>query len=180
MANISEVHENSAQHDRAQAQEAHPGHGGKLRRYGLFLSLLMGTAIVAVVVAAFMLYRSGVTTALVSHVGDDSNMLHMGHLLLTEWEVSSLNSLLSDELTIGNSVLELHNDGQTVHRFAIWRGGVVQGDQVVGGTLIAETGYIHPGEFTTLDIDLEPGEYLLLCSVRGHLERGMYATVQLQ
>ena len=134
----------------------------------------------AVVVVAVILSRSEETTATVSHVGDHSNTLHMGHLVLNEWDVSGLGSALGDEVMAGKSVLELHNDGQTVHRFAIWHGGEVQGDQVVGGTLIAETGYIRAGEFTTLDVDLEPGEYVLLCFVRGHAARGMHATVQLQ
>ena len=94
--------------------------------------------------------------------------------------VSGLGSALDSEVMAGKSVLELHNDGQTTHRFAIWRGGEVQGDQVVGGALIAETGYIQPGEFTNLDVDLEPGEYVLLCTVRGHTARGMNATVVLE
>ena len=74
----------------------------------------------------------------------------------------------------------MHNDGQTVHWFAIWRGGVVEEYQVGGGTLVAETGYKRPGEFATLDVDLDPGEYVLICPVRGHLAKGAYATVQLQ
>ncbi len=180
MANSSQVQVAGAQSDRAQEWEANPNDSRILRRYGLFFSLLMGTAIVAVVVTAFMLSRSGETTATVSHVGDHFNMVPTGHLLLTEWNVAGLSSVLNQEVKAGRSVLEVHNDGQTVHRLAIWRGGVVEGDQVVGGALIAETGYIQPGEFTTLDIDLEPGEYLLLCSVRGHAARGMYATVVLE
>ncbi len=180
MANISQVPGQAAQSDRAREREANPNDRGNLRRYGLVFSLLMGIAIVAVVVTAFTLSGSEETTAAVSHVGDHSNTLPMGHVLLTEWNVSGLNSILGDELKTGESALELHNDGQTVHRLAIWRGGEVQADQVVGGALIAETGYIQPGEFTTLDVDMEPGEYVLICSVPGHTARGMYATVQLQ
>ena len=180
MANISQAPGQAAQSDRAQEREDNPNDKQNLRQYGLVFSLLMGIAIVAVVATAFTLSRSGQTTATVSHVGDSSNILHMSHLLLTEWNVSGLNSLLGDELKTGKSALELHNDGQTVHRFAIWLGGAVQGDQVVGGALIAETGYIQPGELTTLDVDLEPGEYMLLCSVRGHAARGMYATAVLE
>jgi len=92
-----------------------------------------------------------------------------------EWDVAGLNSGLSEELKIGRSVLEVHNDGQTVHRFVIWRGGEVQGDQVVGGILVAETSYIQPGGVALLEVDLEPGEYVLVCGLRGHTARGMYA-----
>ena len=179
MANISEVQDHGAQRDPAQAREAKPGHGGKLQRYGLILTL--GALILAVIIAAGILISgSGETTAKVSHVGDHSNIMDMGHLLLTEWDISGLNSGIGEEVKLGHSVLELHNDGQTVHRLAIWRGREVQGDQVAGGTLVAETGFIRPGELVSMDIDLEPGAYVLICSVRGHLSRGMYATVQLQ
>ena len=174
MANTSQVQD---QGDQGQPWQYHNGWRW-LRWYGLAFTI--GAIFVAVAVAAVILSRSEETTAAVSHVGDHANMVHMGHLLLTEWDVVGLNSVLNDELTVGDSVLEVHNDGQTVHRFAIWRGGVVEGDQVVGGVLIAETGYIQPGEFTNLAVDLEPGEYVLLCSVRGHLARGMYATAEVQ
>ncbi len=178
MATISEIQGHGAQSDRAQESEAKPKPRGNWRWIGL--TLMIGTVIALVAAGAFTQFRSEETTATVSHVGDHSNMLHMGHLVLNEWDVSGLGSALDNEVIAGKSVLELHNDGQTVHRFAIWHGGVVDGDQVVGGVLIAETGYIRPGEFTTLDVDLEPGEYLLLCSVRGHTARGMYATVVLE
>ncbi len=168
MANSSQVQDVDIQRDR------------NFLLYGLFLSFSIVAAIAAVVVVAVILSRSGETTATVSHVGDHSTMVHTGHLLLTEWNVAGMKGVLANEVKLGDSVLEVHNHGQTVHRFAIWRGGMVKGDQVVSGTLLAETGYIQPGEFTTLDVDLEPGGYVLLCSVRGHAARGMYATAQLQ
>ena len=178
MANATQVQAHGPQHDQAQAREANANHSDKWRWYGP--ALMIFAVVVGLAVVAVTQYRSEETTVAVSHVGDHANMVHMGHLLFTEWNIAGLNSVLSDEVQIGDSVLEVHNDGQTVHRFAIWLGGVVEGDQVVGGALIAETGYIQPGEFTTLAIDLEPGEYVLLCSVRGHLARGMYATVTVQ
>ena len=177
MAEIAEVRVGGEQGDRAQAREANPNHRGNLRWYALVV-LIAIAAIVAT--AAFTLSRSGESAHAVSHVGDYSQMMHMGHLLLTEWDVTALNASLNDELKHGESVLEIHNDGQTVHRLAIWRGGVVEGDQVVGGTLIAETEYIQPGKMTNIDVDLESGAYVLVCSVRGHLARGMYATVNSQ
>ncbi len=145
-----------------------------------FLAILIGAGVIAVVAAVTIgiLPYSKEAPASVSHVGDHTNTMSMGHLLLTEWEVSALSSVLSQEVKPGRSTLEVHNDGQTVHRLAIWRGGVVEGDQVVGGTLVAETEYIRPGKMTTMDLELESGEYVLVCTVRGHLARGMYATVK--
>ena len=120
------------------------------------------------------------STVKVANVGDDSNTMQMGHLLLTEWNIAGLESSFDDEIKVGNSLLELHNDGHTVHSFVIWRGGEVQGDQVVGGTLVAQTPYIQPGGVALLEVDLEPGEYMLVCGVRGHVAKGMYAEVVLR
>ena len=163
--------------DREQAWEANPNPRRQLRWYGLVVLITIAAIVAA---AAFTLPRSEESTHAVSYVGDHSQMMRMGHLMLTEWDVAALNSGLNNEIKSGESFLEIHNDGQTVHRLAIWRGGVVQGDQVVGGTLITETGYIRPGEFATMDLDLERGEYVLVCSIRGHTARGMHAPVQMQ
>ena len=159
----------------ADIPEVKPGHGEFLRLCGMIF--MFGTLIVGVIVAAGILISgSEEATATVSHVGDHSDTMNVGHLLLTEWDITGLNSRIGEEVKAGGSVLELHNDGQTVHRLAIWRGGEVQGDV----TLIAETDFIRPGEAATLHVDLEPGGYVLVCSVPGHLARGMYATVLLQ
>ena len=171
MANSSQVQVDGAQSDRAQEREAKPNPRGNWRWLGL--TLMLGAVIAAVAAGAFIQFRSGETTAAVSHVGDHSQLLHMGHLLLTEWDVAGLNSVLSNEVKVGDSALEVHNDGQTVHRLSIWRGGAVEGDQLVGGTLVAETGYIRPGELTLLNVNLKPGKYVLVCSVRGHAARGV-------
>ena len=104
--------------------------------------------------------------------------MSMGHLLLTEWEISGLGRVLRQEVRAGNSILELHDNGQTVHRLAIWRGG--GGDQALGVNLIAESGYIQPGEIATLDVGLGPGTHVFICTVPGHLARGMYAQVDLK
>ena len=145
---------------------------------GLTIAVIVAVAVV--VAAGILISGSRVATAAVSYVGDHSNTVSMGHLRLAEWEVTGLGSVLSNEMNPGDSVLEVHNIGMTAHRLAIWRGGEVLRDQVVGGSLVAETGYIQPGEITTLHVDLEPGEYSLICAVRGHTARGMYATVQVQ
>ncbi len=177
MAEITEVRVGGEQGDRSQAWEANPNHRGNSRWYGLVVLIVIAAIAAA---AALTLSRSEESMPAVSHVGDHSQMMHMGHLLLTEWDVAALNAALDDELKHGESVLEIHNDGQTVHRLAIWHGGVVQGDQVVGGALITETDYIRPGELTILDVALERGGYLLVCSIRGHTARGMYAPVQVR
>ena len=84
------------------------------------------------------------------------------HIINSEFPLVENNGYLPPEFTINNYHHRLENM------------------EVVGGALVAETGYVRPGEMVTLNIDLEPGEYVLICSVRGHLERGMFGTVQLQ
>ena len=174
MASISEARGHGAQ-----AWETKSGDSGNLGWFALAVAAV-GAAIGIVVVAAIILPQGKETTATVSHVGDRSNIVPIGHLQLTEWKVAGLNNGLSNEVKLGDAVLELHNDGQTVHRLAIWRGGGVNGDQMEGVTLIAETGYIGPGELANLNVNLEPGKYVFICTVPGHLARGMYATVELK
>ena len=179
MADIPEQQILTAQHDHEQASKAGHVIPRHLRLYGLAFALV-ATVIAAAAVAAVVLSRSEESTVKVPHVGDHSHTMYMGHLLLTEWEIDSLASSFNHEIKVGNSSLEIHNDGHTVHSFGIWRGGDVQGDQVVGGILVAQTTYIQPGGVTTLEVDLEPGEYVLVCGVRGHVQRGMHAKVVLE
>ena len=85
MAEITEVGVGGLPGDRAQEWEANPNHRGNSRWYGLVV-LIATAAIVAA--AAFTLSRSEESVQVVSHVGDESQMMHMGHLLLTEWDVA--------------------------------------------------------------------------------------------
>lgn len=174
--------------------KANPQNNGKLHWYGaalMFVALIVavvvtavaltiGAVIAAVVVTAVIRSSAEEPTVTVSRVEDYNPVVSMGHILLNEWDVAAMGMILSDEVKAGSSVLEVHNDGEKVHRLAIWRGGGVEEDHVVGVTLIAETGDIQPGGVETLDVDLEPGEYALICSVPGHLARGMHAKVQVQ
>ena len=93
---------------------------------------------------------------------------------LTEWSITGeegrpLKALPSDEV-----LLTVHNDGTMVHKLAIWEGEKVVGDRVEGGTFVAETGFIEPGDVTTLQADLEPADHVLICPIPGHTALGMH------
>ncbi len=89
---------------------------------------------------------------------------------LTEWSVTALGTVESGEVRF-----DVQNDGGAVHQLAIYRGGSLRGDSIDGGTLIARTGNIRPGETETLQTSLEPGDYWLVCPITGHTVAGMSA-----
>ena len=49
-----------------------------------------------------------------------------------------------------------------------------------GGTLVAETGHPKPGEVASLTVDLEPGDYIVVCPIPGHLTRSMHIDVPIK
>ena len=97
---------------------------------------------------------------------------------LNEWSIAGQGGLSIQPLPSGVATLEVCNDGRASHVLAVWRGGRVVGDEVRGGTLVAETPFVRPGGTETLDVDLEPGEYVLTCPVPGHIEHGMHAQIE--
>jgi uncharacterized cupredoxin-like copper-binding protein len=81
----------------------------------------------------------------------------------TEFELE----LEQTEFAAGTYDLEFRNDGDTPHNL------VVSGPEVEN----AATPVIGPGEEATLRVALVEGEYEFYCSVPGHKDAGMEATV---
>ena len=73
----------------------------------------------------------------------------------------------SDALSAGSYTIEVVNEGSATHDFVVER----DGDDV------AATDTIAPGASATLEVDLEPGEYVFYCSVGNHRSMGMEVTV---
>jgi plastocyanin len=86
---------------------------------------------------------------------------------LTATEGEMYIELSSDELSAGSYTIEVVNEGSATHDFMVER----DGDDVAGTDTIA------PGSSTTLEVDLEPGEYVFYCSVADHRAMGMEVTV---
>jgi uncharacterized cupredoxin-like copper-binding protein len=79
---------------------------------------------------------------------------------LTEFEIA----LSSGQIPAGGTIT-VHNMGTTAHDLAVSRTDLT-------------TGSIEPGESATLDIsELEPGTYDLLCTIPGHADSGMTASL---
>lgn len=77
---------------------------------------------------------------------------------LVEWSVD-----LPAEIEAGRTAFEVSNDGTVRHRFAIEGEGI---DAVLEANL-------QPGETDTLEVDLEPGTYVVSCPIGNHRGRGM-------
>lgn len=77
---------------------------------------------------------------------------------LVEWSVD-----LPAEMEAGRTAFEVSNDGTVRHRFAIEGEGI---DAVLEANL-------QPGETDTLEVDLEPGTYVVSCPIANHRGRGM-------
>jgi iron uptake system component EfeO len=67
----------------------------------------------------------------------------------------------------GEVTFTVRNDGGEEHEFEI-----MQGDRVVD-----EVEGLIPGLERDLSVDLEPGEYQIVCQLNDHLQRGMKATL---
>jgi len=77
-------------------------------------------------------------------------------------------SLDEDNLAAGNYEIVLVNEGRATHDLVVEQ----------NGTDIAASDDIGPGESTTFTVTLEPGEYVLYCSIGNHRAMGMELTVE--
>ena len=73
----------------------------------------------------------------------------------------------STDLAAGDYEFEFVNDGDASHDLRV----------ELDGEDVARTEIIPPGETTTLEVTLEPGEYVIYCSVGNHRGMGMEVPV---
>ena len=94
----------------------------------------------------------------------------------TEQEAGSVAATLVD------FAVELDEDGLSggPHEFTIANEGSSTHDVVVerDGETVAASDAIDPGATTTLTVDLEPGEYVVYCSIANHRAMGMETTIR--
>ena len=103
-----------------------------------------------------------------------------------EVDIALLDPLKIDPATVtvkavdGKVKFNAVNDGAAPHTLAVGKppftpdgSGNIPPDQLEG-----DTGPISPGEKKTLDIELEPGTYELLCTITGHYAGGQKATLE--
>jgi plastocyanin len=72
----------------------------------------------------------------------------------------------SDASAARGDTVTATNDGQTVHNLT-----VQDGDEELGATAD-----VDPGQSDELEVDFDPGEYEMICTIPGHAEAGMEGT----
>ena len=75
--------------------------------------------------------------------------------------------LSEDSLSAGTYTFEVTNDGRMPHDFVVEQ----------GGSDVAGTAVLQPGESATLEVELAPGDYVFYCSVGAHRAAGMEVPV---
>ncbi|MGY1764358.1 cupredoxin domain-containing protein [Geodermatophilus sp. SYSU D00779] len=75
--------------------------------------------------------------------------------------------LSEDSYSAGTYTFEVTNDGRMPHDFVVEQ----------GGSDVAATEVLQPGQSATLEVDLTPGEYVFYCSVGAHRAAGMEVAV---
>ena len=83
---------------------------------------------------------------------------------LTATETDFAIELSQKELAAGSYAIEVANDGDAVHDLIV---------EDADGKKVAGTPTISPGQSGTLEVTLEPGEYVFYCSVGNHRGMGM-------
>jgi uncharacterized cupredoxin-like copper-binding protein len=88
---------------------------------------------------------------------------------------------IPESLPAGPRTFDVRNEGAMPHELVVLRTDVKAADLPVEGAVAKETGRvggtadIPPGGTATLEVDLAPGHYVVLCNVPGHYQGGMYA-----
>ncbi len=103
-----------------------------------------------------------------------------------EVDIALLDPLKIDPATVtvksddGKVTFNAVNEGASPHTLAVGKGpfspdasGDIPPDQLEG-----DTGAIGPGEKKTLEVELDPGSYELLCTITGHYAGGQKATLE--
>lgn len=110
------------------------------------------------------------------------------HVALNEWSISPAHGE-GFEAGAGDVVFEIHNEGAAPHDFKIIKtdlaadalpisGGVV--DQEAAGEVIGGVDPIPSGEIYVEPYDLEAGNYVIICTIPGHYQQGMFAELTVQ
>lgn len=94
--------------------------------------------------------------------------------------------LASTSLSAGPQTFSVTDRGQIAHQFVLLRttrepddlpvakDGIVKLD-TKGLDEVGQIELLTPGQKQTLDVDLRPGRYVLICNIAGHYSSGMHA-----
>lgn len=92
----------------------------------------------------------------------------------------------SSTVSAGEVTFKIENNGATEHEMVVIRSDIdpatiavedhVIDEEAEGMTPIGEVEDVQPGDSTDLVLTLEAGEYILVCNLPNHFERGMVTT----
>jgi uncharacterized cupredoxin-like copper-binding protein len=83
------------------------------------------------------------------------------------------------EVPSGRISFEISNEGTMVHEFEVFVGSAADLQiaknvaDTSGMDLVEEIEDIAPGTSITLDVNLDPGDYVIICNLPGHVASGM-------
>jgi plastocyanin len=75
----------------------------------------------------------------------------------------------ADETVTAGDTITAQNDGELPHNYTIEAGG----DEVTSGD-------VDPGSSGEVTVDVDPGEYDVICTIPGHAEQGMEGTITVE
>lgn len=87
------------------------------------------------------------------------------------------------EFATGTVTFQLENEGPSVHEFVVIRSDADPGSFPVVENEVEEAGLdavdevedVAVGGTPTLEVDLTPGSYVVICNITGHYAAGMHA-----
>jgi plastocyanin len=91
-------------------------------------------------------------------------------------EMNEYEFIPNDITTSAGDSITAENTGQIPHNFTIAEGE----DPEQAGAELAATEDIQPGESGELTVDVEPGQYSIICTIPGHAEQGMVGTIEVE
>ena len=104
-------------------------------------------------------------------------------MALSEWKVDPAQASVAP----GTVVFNARNDGQAPHELEVIATDTPAGDfpvedsrAKIEGEVIGEVEGSAAGKSKTLEFDLEPGHYALICNLPGHYQPGMYADFEVE
>ena len=85
------------------------------------------------------------------------------------------------EVTAGEVTFTINNEGPSAHEFVVIKSDTAPGDLPVEDGLVAEDGIdvigeaedIAPSTTVPLTLELEAGQYVIICNLPGHYQQGM-------
>jgi uncharacterized cupredoxin-like copper-binding protein len=87
----------------------------------------------------------------------------------------------------GEVKFEADNEGKIPHELVVLKTDTKAGDLKVSGAKAVPEGEnlgaasdVGPGEHKDVEVDLEPGHYILLCNLPGHYQQGMHTDLDIK